>query len=103
MKVVITEGAKKGLLEIFAYHLDYSEDYAVNFQFKIDEYIVENLTEFPKLGHVYNQEKMLYRLIYDARYNIYYQIKGKTVFILYVLDGQTQFNSDLLESETKLP
>lgn len=76
MKVTITQSAKNSLFEIYAYHLDYSEQYADAFQYKIDEFIVQNLTAFPKLGHEYNKDKGLYRLIYDARYNIYYQLQG---------------------------
>lgn len=103
MKVTITQSAKNSLFDIYAYHLEYSEEYADSFQYKIDDFIVKNLSEFPKLGHVHNSEKGLYRLIFDARYNIYYQIGEAEIFVLYVLDGQVNLNAQLLESDIDLP
>ena len=87
MKITITQSAKNSLFDIYAYHVEYSEAYADDFQYKIDEFIVRNLSEFPKIGHVHNRDLGLYRLIFDARYNIYYQIREAEIFVLYVLDG----------------
>jgi len=39
MKVVITEAAGESLWPIYLYHLEYSGDYADQFQFEIDRFI----------------------------------------------------------------
>lgn len=103
MKITITQSAKDSLFDIYVYHLDYSEKFADAFQFKIDEFIVSNLSEFPKLGHVYNPIKMLYRLIFEGRYNIYYQIEDDELYVLYVLDGNIDLNTQLLSEDVNLP
>tara|TARA_B110000977_G_C10699207_1_gene346662 strand:- start:84 stop:398 length:315 start_codon:yes stop_codon:yes gene_type:complete len=103
MKVIITDSAKSDLFQIYVHQLDYSAVYADDFQFKIDEYITKNLSDFPKLGHVFNDKKGLYRLIYDKRYNIYYTIKDEAVFVLYIIDGPLNFNSILLNPDIELP
>jgi len=103
MKVTITESAKVGLFEIYIHQLDYSEKYADGFQYNIDDFIVKNLSVFPKLGHLFNEDKDLYRLIYEKRYNIYYLIEEGEVFILYIVDGPLNLNTVLLDPNIQLP
>ncbi len=44
MKVIITETASDSLWPIFERHLEYSEEYAVNFQQEIEDYMRERLS-----------------------------------------------------------
>ncbi len=102
MKVTITENAKAGLFEIYIHQLSYSEKYADDFQYNIGNFIVKNLSAFPKLGHLFNEDKGLYRLIYEKRYNIYYLIEEDEVFILYIIDGPLNLNTVLLDPNITL-
>lgn len=95
MKVIITWSAEKGLQEVFDYHREYSVSYAEKFYDEIIAFIMKNLSNFPKIGHIYNKDSSLYRIIFLAQYNIYYKIQGETVFILYILDSKMGQNSEL--------
>ncbi len=55
MEVVITETAQDGQLAIYTYHLEYSGSYAEEMYYKIDSFIRDNLSEYLRLGHVYNK------------------------------------------------
>ncbi len=67
MKVVITRAASESLWPIYLYHLEYSQDYADQFQYEIDRFIVENLKANPLLGHVYHEECSIRRLVFRKR------------------------------------
>ena len=103
MKITITESAKVGLFEIYIHQLDYSEKYADDFQYNIDYFIVKNLSSFPKIGHLFNKDKGLYRLIYETRYNIYYQIEEEDIFVLFIVDGPLNLNTVLLNPNIQMP
>ncbi|MGM0563451.1 MAG: type II toxin-antitoxin system RelE/ParE family toxin [Pseudomonadota bacterium] len=103
MEVSITPSATEALFGIYAYHYEYSEEYADLFYDSIMAFMVSNLSEFPFMGHEYNASRNLYRLIFQKRYNIYYQIRRNQVFVLYIKDGKMLFNSELLHPDVTLP
>jgi toxin ParE1/3/4 len=106
MKVVITDNASESLWPIYLYHLDYSQDYAEAFQFEIDRFIVEHLSSNPLLGHLYHEARGTRRIIFQKRYNIYYAIRGDTVFVLFIFDGRMDINQQIEEDGldvSKLP
>jgi len=96
MDVVITESAEDSLYEIYSYHAEYSQNYADTFYDAITDFILQSISLSPHIGHLYNTNKRLYRLIFEARYNIYYHLQNSTVFVLYIVDGQQILNSELL-------
>jgi len=98
MKVFITRTAKKGLQNIHDYHCEYSEEYADQFFLDITQFIISNLSELPEMGHVYNERRKLYRVIYK-QFNIYYAVRKTGVYALYVIDGKLAFNTDLKDVE----
>lgn len=97
MKVIVTQEADDNRFAIYLYHLGYSEDHANRFEYDLDQYL-ELLAENPLMGHVYNEEKGIYRAIFRKKHNIYYLIRDEALYIIYVLDGQLDFNT-VLESE----
>jgi plasmid stabilization system protein ParE len=97
MKVVITESASESLWPIYLYHRDYTRDYAEAFQIEIDSFIVEHLSANPLPGHTYHEGRGIRRLVFHKRYNIYYTLRGETVFVLFIFDGRMDINSQLLE------
>lgn len=97
MKVVITDSASESLWPIYFYHLDYSQEYAENFQYEIDRFMLEHLSANPLLGHLYHEERGIRRLIFQKRYNIYYTLRSETVYILFIFDGRMDINSQLQE------
>ena len=97
MKVVITRAASESLWPIYLYYLEYSQDYADQFQYEIDCFIVDNLKANPLLGHVYHEERGIRRLIFRKRYNVYYAVREDAVFVLFVFDGRMDINSQLRE------
>lgn len=106
MKVVITDSASESLWPIYLYHLDYSQDYAEAFQFEIDRFMVEHLSNNPLLGHLYHEAQGTRRIIFQKRYNIYYTIRSKTVFVLFIFDGRMDINQQIEEDGidvSKLP
>lgn len=103
MKIRITENAEENLWLIYRYHADYSNDFADEFQHKITTFIFENLAQYPEIGTLLNEEKGLYRLVYEGRYNIYYVAQDGTIYIVYILDGRLQLNTDIAEPDAPLP
>lgn len=95
MKVVITDSASESLWPVYLYHLDYSQAYAEAFQYDIDRFIVERLSSNPLLGHLYHEARDIRRLIFQRRYNIYYQVRSDIVFVLFILDGRMSLNQDI--------
>ena len=91
----------KNLEEIFDYHVEYSFDYAVKFQEDLSSYIHINLEQFPKIGHLYNESKMIYRLIYD-KHNIYYKIENNQVSIYLVIGSKLELNELLKKDDIEL-
>ena len=63
----------------------------------------ENLSQFPRLGHVYNPERGLFRLIYAKAFNIYYTIRDQEVFVLFIIDGSISLNQELADPKVTLP
>lgn len=102
MKVVITESANESLWPIFLYHLDYSQEYAEDFQYEIDRFMLEYLSANPLLGHLYHEERGIRRLIFQKRYNIYYTLRSETVYVLFIFDGRMDINSQLQEQGVDL-
>ena len=97
MKVVITDRASESLWPIYLHHRGYSQDYADTFQYDIDRFMVENLSDNPLLGHLYHEARGIRRLIFQKRYNIYYTIRSETVFVLFVFDGRLDINRQIEE------
>lgn len=102
MKVVITRAASDSLWPMYLYHLEYSQQFADQFQYDIDRYIVENLEANPLLGHLYHEGRGIRRLIFQKRYNVYYTLRDETVFVLFVFDGRMNINSEMRESGVNL-
>ena len=102
MKVVITQAASDSLWPIYMYHLEYLQQFADQFQYDIDRYIVENLEANPLLGHLYHEGRGIRRLIFQKRYNVYYALRDETVFVLFVFDGRMNINSEIRESGVNL-
>jgi len=103
MQVIITQNAEGNLGEIYAYHIEYSVTYADSFHDELTRFIMENLTDHPRMGHVHNPEKQIFRLIFRRRYNTYYTIEGDQVFILFIIDGRLSLNAELAEPDIELP
>lgn len=102
MKVVITRAASDSLWPIYQYHVEYSQQFADQFQYDIDRYIVENLEANPLLGHLCHEGRGIRRLIFQKRYNIYYTLRDETVFVLFVFDGRMNINGEMRESGINL-
>jgi len=103
MKIIITETAQQGQFDIYQYYKDYSVSYAEKTYFDLDKFIRQNLSEHPRMGHLYNESKSLYRLIYQKRYNIYYVIRADQIFVLYIIDGRIEMNMLLADPDVELP
>ena len=97
MKVVITDSAIESLWPIYLHHQGYSQDYADTFQYKIDHFILENLSVNPLLGHLYHEARNIRRLIFEKRYNIYYTIRDESVFVMFIFDGRMDINQQIEE------
>jgi plasmid stabilization system protein ParE len=97
MKVVITETASESLWPIYLHHLDYSLEYAEAFQYEIDRFIVEHLSDNPLLGRLYHEARGIRRLVFQKRYNIYYAIRREIIFVLCIFDGRMEINQDIEE------
>ena len=95
MKVVITDSASESLWPIYLHHLSYSQDYADNFQYEIDRFMVENLSANSLLGHLYHEAKNIRRIIFEKRYNIYYTIRDESVFVMFIFDGRMDINQQI--------
>ena len=102
MKVVITQAASESLWPIYLYHLEYSQEFADQFQYDIDRFIVGQLEAHPLLGHLYHEGRGIRRLIFQKRYNVYYTLRGETVFVLFVFDGRMDINSEIRGSDIDL-
>lgn len=87
MKVIITRTAEDSLGEIYHYKCEYSVTHADEFLSVIYAFTTDNLSEFLRLGHAYNPERGLFRLIFAKTYNIYYTIREQELFILFIIDG----------------
>ena len=74
-------------------------------EFLSDIYVftTEKLSQFPRLGHVYNPERGLFRLIYAKAFNIYYTIREQNVFVLFIIDGSINLNQELGDPAVSLP
>lgn len=103
MKVIITQTAEDSLEEIYRYKCEYSVAHADEFLSNIYAFTTENLSQFPRLGHVYNAERGLFRLIYAKAFNIYYTIREQEVFVLFIIDGSISLNQELADSTVRLP
>jgi|AntRauTorckE5430_2_1112549.scaffolds.fasta_scaffold156941_1 plasmid stabilization system protein ParE len=95
MKVIIAQTAEDSLGEIYRYKCEYSVTHADEFLSQIYAFTTDNLSEFPRLGHVYNTERGLFRLIFAKAYNIYYTIREQELFVLFVIDGSISLNQEL--------
>ncbi len=102
MNIRFTENAEENLGDIYLYHCEFSKQYAETFNNAILEFVMENLSSHPNIGHIYNQQKNLYRLIFKRRYNIYYSIEDKNIYVLYILDGRLDLNIKLQKSDIEL-
>ncbi len=68
MKIHFTQNSEDNLAEIYVYqHESYSESYAGSFYDTITEFVTKSLSAHPKLGHEYNPDKGIYRLIFKKR------------------------------------
>jgi len=103
MQVIITQNAEDNLGEIYAYHTEYSLTYADSFHDELTRFIMENLSDHPRMGHVHNPEKQIFRLIYEGRYNTYYTIEGNQVFVLFIIDGRLSLNAELAGPNVESP
>ena len=103
MKVILTENAEENLWQIYRYHANYSETYADTFQSGLTDFIFSSLSKHPELGNVYNASINLRRMVYDKRYIIYYVLEADALYIVYVLDGRMQINTDLTRPDAELP
>lgn len=103
MKVIITQSAEDSLGEIYCYKCEYSVAHADEFLSDIYAFTTENLSQFPRLGHVYNHERGLFRLIYAKAFNIYYTIREQEVFVLFIIDGSISLNQELADPSVTLP
>jgi plasmid stabilization system protein ParE len=103
MKVIITQSAEDSLGEIYRYKCEYSVTHADEFLSNIYVFTNENLSQFPRLGHVYNSERALFRLIYAKAFNIYYTIREQEVFVLFIIDGSISLNQELADPSVTLP
>ena len=103
MKVIITQSAEDSLGEIYRYKCEYSVAHADEFLSNIYAFTTENLSQFPRLGHVYNPERDLFRLIYAKAFNIYYTIREQEVFVLFIIDGSISLNQELSDPTVTLP
>jgi plasmid stabilization system protein ParE len=103
MKVVMTQTAEDSLGEIYRYKCEYSITHADEFLSEIYAFTTDNLSEFPRLGHVYNPERGLFRLIYAKAFNIYYTIRDQEVFVLFIIDGSISLNQELSDPTVTLP
>ena len=103
MKVIITQTAEDSLGEIYSYKCEYSVAHADEFLSDIYAFTTENLSQFPRLGHAYNPERGLFRLIYVKTFNIYYTIHEQEVFVLFIIDGSISLNQELADPSVTLP
>ena len=94
---------KKNLWQIYRYHAGYSHEFADEFQGRIATFIFDNLAQYPKIGTLFNEEKSLYRLVYERRYNIYYVAQDDALYIVYILDGRLQLNAEIAGPDALLP
>jgi toxin ParE1/3/4 len=103
MKVIITQTAESSLEEIYRYKCEYSVAHADEFLSNIYAFTTDNLSQFPRLGHAYNPERGLFRLIFGKAYNIYYTIREQEVFVLFIIDGSISLNQELADPDVYLP
>lgn len=103
MEVIITQTAVDSLGEIYRYKCEYSVAHADEFLSNIYVFATENLSQFPRLGHVYNAERGLFRLICAKAFNIYYTIREQQVFVLFIIDGSISLNQELTDPTVRLP
>lgn len=103
MKVIITQTAVDSLEEIYRYKCEYSVPHADEFLSNIYAFTTENLSQFPRLGHAYNPERGLFRLIYATAFNIYYTLREQEVFVLFIIDGSISLNQELADPGVTLP
>jgi len=103
MRVVITHNAEENLLGIYAYHAEYSIEYADTFQDEIISFLMETLRDNPKFGRPYNEAAELRRLVYKKRHNVYYLIRDEVIYILYIIGGRMLLNTLLEEPDVELP
>ena len=103
MKVIITQTAEDSLEEIYRYKCEYSVAHADEFLSDIYAFTTESLSQFPRLGHVYNSKRGLFRLIYAKAFNIYYTIRDQEVFVLFIIDGAISMNQELADPAVSLP
>jgi plasmid stabilization system protein ParE len=103
MKVVITRNAEENLGTIYAYHAEHSINFADNFHDRLTRFVIDNLSAHPRMGHVHNAERNIFRLIYRGRYNTYYTIEDGQVIVLFIIDGRLSLNAELAEPEIDLP
>jgi len=103
MKFIITQTAEDSLEGIYRYKYEYSVAHADEFLSEIYSFTTDNLSEFPRLGHVYNSERGLFRLIYAKAFNIYYTIREQELFVLFIIDGSISLNQELADPKVTLP
>jgi len=94
MEVEISIIAKQELLDIFHYHVLYNPQFALNFQDKIVEFFIKNLSDFPEIWVVYNWENGVRKLVFED-YNIYYKIEEEIINILHIVHWKNSLNQEL--------
>ncbi len=103
MKVIITQTAEDSLGDIYRYKCEYSVAHADDFLSGIYAFTTENLSQFPRLGHAYNPEREIFRLIFSKTYNIYYTIRKQEIFVLFIIDGSISLNQELADPNIDMP
>jgi plasmid stabilization system protein ParE len=103
MKVIFTSEADNCLSDIYLYHREYSYEYAVGFQTSIEEYLTTTLSDNPKLGRHYNHDLGIRRLVYKEKYNVYYVIKDNMIYVIFIYDGQMDFNQQIERGDIDMP
>ena len=102
MKINYTRSAKLDLKAIYKYHREYDPKYASDFNRKIIKHIWSHLRAYPKIWVLINETKAIHRLIYQG-YCIYYVMRDEAIFILHIISELQGLNSDLKQSDVKLP
>ena len=90
MKVIVTNKARRDLVDLFYYHLEKSTNYAIKTDQNIRSYI-EALKEFPYIGRYVPEitDKHYRELIYEKFRIVYYiSEENDTIYILYIFNAR---------------
>lgn len=103
MKVYITETARENLGEIHAWHADYDPEYADAYHRQLIDFLLTTLADNPKIGRLYNAKRGVRRMVFDGRFNIYYQVEDDMLSVLFIISGRMMLNTDLEDPDVELP